>query len=277
MEQRTAVITGASDGIGAEAAKRLKEEGFRVAVVGRSEKKARAVAAALGAPFYLADFAELAQVRDLAGRLKRDFPRIDVLANNAGGIFRRGEVTPDGHEMAFQVSHLAHFLLTLLLMDVLLESGAAVISTSSVAHRLISCFDPDDPDAAGLPSRHIAYGNAKLANILFTGELHRRYSPHGLHAAAFHPGVVATGFAGASRSPVRLLYRPPFRRLLGVTGPEAGADTLVWLATSAPGKDWQSGGYYKDRRPAQSSAKARDKELALRLWQRSEQMVADFL
>ncbi|MEV4175373.1 SDR family NAD(P)-dependent oxidoreductase [Nonomuraea sp. NPDC049709] len=131
MAQQTIIITGASDGIGAAAAHQLTENGHKVIVVGRSPQKTAAVAGKIGAPFHVADFADLAQVRSLASELTATYPRIDVLANNAGGIFGDREVTTDGYEKTFQVNHLAPFLLTYLLMATLIESNAKIIQTSS--------------------------------------------------------------------------------------------------------------------------------------------------
>jgi NAD(P)-dependent dehydrogenase (short-subunit alcohol dehydrogenase family) len=104
MPGRTIVITGASDGIGAAAAKRLSRSGERVVVVGRSPQKTMAVAADVGADYLLADFTDLAQVRELAAELLTRYPRIDVLANNAGGMMGNREITADGHEKTFQVN-----------------------------------------------------------------------------------------------------------------------------------------------------------------------------
>ncbi|NLG25405.1 MAG: short-chain dehydrogenase, partial [Clostridiales bacterium] len=187
------------------------------------------------------------------------------------------ELTIDGHEKTLQVNHLAGFLLTMLLMEPLIAGNAAVINTSSVAHRVMSRFDIDDLELEKRYSPSIAYGNAKLMNILFARELNRRFGEKGISAAAFHPGIVATGFAGGSTSPLRLLYRRPLRRLLSLATPREGADTLVWLATGRPGVDWQPGGYYVRRRPAATSRAARDGALAERLWVDSERMVAQFL
>jgi NAD(P)-dependent dehydrogenase (short-subunit alcohol dehydrogenase family) len=122
---RTIVITGASDGLGAAAAKRLSRSGENVVVVGRSPQKTKAVATEIGADYLLADFTDLVQVRALAEQLLARYPRIDVLANNAGGIMAEREVTVDGHEKTFQVNHLAPFLLTTLLLDRLVEARPA--------------------------------------------------------------------------------------------------------------------------------------------------------
>lgn len=273
MTGRTIIITGASDGIGAAAARELTLGGDRVVIVGRSPSKTEAVAAELGADFFVADFADLEQVRALAAQLLERYPRIDVLANNAGGIMGARESTVDGHEKTFQVNHLAPFLLTTLLIDRLVESQASVIQTSSAANSLFGKIDLDDLDAEKKYSANKAYGDAKLANILFTMELHRRYHDQGISTAAFHPGVVATSFSTSSTSIMRLVYKTPLKRFL--LSPEQGADTLVWLATTRPGTDWASGRYYEKRSITGANRQAYDPELAAGLWERSEAMVSE--
>ncbi|KUM37039.1 SDR family NAD(P)-dependent oxidoreductase [Arthrobacter sp. EPSL27] len=270
MTARTIVITGASDGIGASAARTLSRLGERVVVVGRSAEKTRSIAEEIGADYFIADFTELAQVRQLAAQLKAKYPRIDVLANNAGGIMGRRELTVDGYEKTFQINHLAPFLLTLELMDVLTASNATVINTSSAANGF-GKLDVDDLDGATNYSTNRAYGTAKLANILFTTELHHRYAAEGISTAAFHPGVVATNFAAESTSRMRHAYKTFLNRFM--LTPDQGADTLVWLATSTPGQDWTSGAYYAKRALAKANKQAYDAGLAKELWERSAAMV----
>ena len=274
MAARTIVITGASDGIGASAARTLSRQGERVVVVGRSPGKTERIAKEIGADFFIADFAELAQVRNLARQLKEKYPRIDVLANNAGGIMGPRQLTVDGHEKTFQVNHLAPFLLTTELMGVLTASNATIINTSSAANGF-GKLDLDDLDSARSYSTNRAYGTGKLANILFTSELNRRFGAEGITTAAFHPGVVATNFAAESTSPMRHAYKTFLNRFL--LSPERGADTLVWLATAAPGEDWISGAYYAKRALAKANKQAYDAGLARGLWERSEAMVAQDL
>src|SRR6478735_696896 len=188
MTARTIVITGASDGIGASAARTLAAQGENVVVVGRSKEKTERIVAEIGADYFVADFAELAQVRRLAAQLKEKYPRIDVLANNAGGIMGARELTVDGHEKTFQINHLAPFLLTTELMDTLTASRAKVINTSSAANSLYGRLDIDDLDVANKYSANLAYGNAKLENILFTAALHPRYRGAAISRAVSRPG-----------------------------------------------------------------------------------------
>ncbi|MCU1572562.1 MAG: short-chain dehydrogenase/reductase [Micrococcaceae bacterium] len=273
MTQRTIVLTGASDGIGAAAARAFANLGDTVVVVGRSPEKTRRVAERLDADYFVADFAKLQDVRELAAKLRANYPRIDVLANNAGGIMGKRQLTVDGYEKTFQVNHLAPFLLTTLLLDVLTTSHATVINTSSAGNKFLGNLDIHDLQARKKYGTGRAYGNAKLANILFTKELHRRYNAEGISTAAFHPGVVSSNFAAGSTSPMRIAYTPLLRRFL-IT-PERGADTLVWLANTRPGHDWVSGEYYDKRKIAKAHKQAYDAGLAKELWDRSEQMVQE--
>lgn len=274
MTARTIVITGASDGIGASAARTLAKAGERIVVVGRSAGKTQAVAKEIGADYFVCDFADLSQVRALAAQLKEKYPRVDALVNNAGGIMGERELTVDGHEKTFQVNHLAPFLLTNELMDVLTASKATVINTSSAANAF-GHVDIDDLDAAGRYSTNRAYGTSKLENILFTTELHRRYHGAGISTAAFHPGGVATNFAAESTSWFRFAYKTVIKRFM--LTPEQGADTLVWLASTKPGQDWVSGAYYAKRALAKANKQAYDADLARKLWERSGAMVSSDL
>ncbi len=205
------MITGASDGkLGAAAARELADAA-NVVLVGRSPDKTAALAAELDVPHHVADFASLEQVRRLAADLDAAYPRIDVLANNAGGIMgSQRRLTEDGNELTFQVNHLAGFLLTTLLMDKLVASGASVIQTSSLAARMAGRVDLDNLQLAHDYSAQRAYGASKLENILFTKELHRRYHDRGLSAAAFHPGVVGSNFAMDTDNPMRVVYAVGF-------------------------------------------------------------------
>jgi NAD(P)-dependent dehydrogenase (short-subunit alcohol dehydrogenase family) len=271
---KTIVVTGASDGIGAAGARKLHADGHRVVVIGRSPEKTAAVAKELGADHFVADLAVLDQVRELAAGLDAAYPRIDVLCNNAGGVFGDRAKTVDGFEKTFQVNHLAPFLLTQLLLDKLIASGASVIQTSSFAARMTGKIEMDDLEHDRDFNANVAYGTVKLENILFTRELHRRYHDRGISSAAFHPGVVATGFAAESQSWMRHMYTNPIGRLF-MTSPEKGADQMVWLAEGRPGEDWESGTYYEKRKPAsRNNPQALDDGLAEWLWERSEALLS---
>lgn len=272
VSSRTMVITGASDGIGVAAARELRKRGARIVLVGRDAHKTRAVAQELDAPYHLADYADLAQVRALAADLNSAYPRIDVLANNAGAIMGDRIVTTDGFEKTFQVNHLAGFLLTRLLLPKLTASDATVIQTASAAARVLARFDIDDLQNEKASAPHIAYGNSKLANILFTRELDRRFADQGISSVAFHPGVVASNFGSDTNLVLRLIYHTPIVKHFFTTSSAKGADQLVWLADSTPGSDWRRGEYYEKRKLTTSVPAAHD-VLARRLWEASEKML----
>ncbi len=268
---QTIIITGASDGIGAAAARQLKDRGHRVVVVGRSRAKTEAVARELDAPYHLADYARLADVERLASELAQ-YDRIDVLANNAGGIMGERAVTEDGFEKTFQVNHLAPFYLTELLMDRLVASRAKVIQTASVAaNQWGTDFDVRDLDNERDYAPEKAYGYAKLENILFTRELDRRRRADGVSAVAFHPGVVRSSFASDTNHFMRFIYHTPLKYLITIT-PEKAARHLTALAEGTPGVDWRPGEVYAKGEPMEVKFED-DGIVARELWERSERML----
>ncbi|MFF2328651.1 MULTISPECIES: SDR family NAD(P)-dependent oxidoreductase [unclassified Streptomyces] len=271
---KVVVVTGGSDGIGAAAARRLARDGHTTVIVGRSPDKTRAIAGELGSDHFVADFTRFEDVRKLAAELDARYPRIDVLVNNAGGVFGDRNRTVDGFEKTLQVNHLAPFLLTNLLLDKLLASGASVVQTSSSGARLFGHIDVDDLNNDNKYTPHKAYGDTKLANILFTKELHVRFHGQGLSAVAFHPGgSVATGFATDTTSFMRFVYGNPVVRPFLLSA-EYGARPLVWLAEGTPSVDWIPGAYYEKKKLARrNNPQVVDAGLARRLWDRSTEMV----
>lgn len=275
MTAQTIVITGASDGIGAAAARQLASSPHRLILIGRSVEKTRAVADETGAEWFTADFARLDDVRELAGKITDAVgdDGIHVLANNAGGIFGDRTPTADGFEKTMQVNHLAPFLLTNLLLPQLLQAEGTVINTSSIAHRLFGHLDVDDLDNSRRFSPNKAYGDAKLANVLFAKSLHTKFHAQGLSAVAFHPGTVRTNFAAESSSIMRLLYRTPLKHVM-LIGPDKGGATLRWFIEGTPDETWFSGGYYDERQlTTKVNPQVNDADLAEALWQRSIELV----
>jgi NAD(P)-dependent dehydrogenase (short-subunit alcohol dehydrogenase family) len=268
----TIVVTGASAGIGAAAAIELTKLGHEVLAVGRTPSKLDAThrrmieVAPTGVRIpepVTADFASLAEVRRTANLILERCPRVDVLGNNAGcfGAPQRQE-SADGFELLLAVNYLAPFLLTNLLVERLLTSGGRVVTTSSVGHKRVERLDLDDLQIEGRYRSLHSYGRSKLANILFTSELTQRT---GLAATCFNPGSVKTDILRDRNAVTRLLT-------LTATSPKRGADTLVWLATSAEGGA-PAAVYYQRRKPAKTSAAARDAQLAARLWDRTVELV----
>lgn len=244
----TIVITGASDGIGAAAAHivRSAHPSWRILIHGRNEEKTRRVAREVGADYFLADFAHLDQVRALAEWIRSTTDRIDVLANNAGGIFDGPVTTVDGHEKTFQVNHLAPTVLTHALIDVLTASQAKVVATSSIANWLYGRLDFENFGQSKDLERNRAYGTAKLANILFIQELAARYPQ--LSPVAYHPGVVATNFSAEAGGLMHRFYSSPLAGSVFGIKADAGGANLAYFIDGTPGIAWERGRYYNDKR-----------------------------
>jgi NAD(P)-dependent dehydrogenase (short-subunit alcohol dehydrogenase family) len=176
--------------------------------------------------------------------------------------------TPDGIETTFAINHLAPFLLTNLLLDVLEESAPSrVVTVSSEAERWGN-IDFDDLQSKKKYRGFPVYGMTKLANIMFTYELAGRLKGTGVTATCMHPGAVNTRFGTNNSGPMTILFRlfKPFMRT-----PEQGADTLIWLASS-PEVEGASGRYYSDRKPIEPKKIAQDPEARRRLWEESERL-----
>jgi NAD(P)-dependent dehydrogenase (short-subunit alcohol dehydrogenase family) len=267
---RTIVVTGASSGLGLAAAKKFAAQGDQVVVVGRNPQRladavAQVRAAATGpAPGqFQADFESLAEVRALAEHLLTAYGKIDVLANNAGGMLPRYRTTVDGFEATLQGNHLGPFLLTNLLRERL--SGGRVVNTASDAHRR-SNLDPDD--LVSSPAKFNSwrsYGAGKAANILFTSEAARRWPD--IFSVSFHPGVVRSNFGAETGA--RFLYRlaGPF-----LVTPEKAGDLLVWLADT-PAAELVDGGYYVGHKVQEPAADAADPAIAAALWETSAKAI----
>jgi NAD(P)-dependent dehydrogenase (short-subunit alcohol dehydrogenase family) len=265
---KTAIITGASSGIGAAAARQLAELGWSVAVVGRDAERTRSVAASVSGTPFVVDFDRLDNVRALADQLLSTYPQVNALLNNAGGLNSARGVTPDGHEQTFQRNYLAPFLLTNLLATRLVDSGARVISTSSVANRR-SDLRLDDLDWEKRPwlGGWRAYGTTKLETNLFIRELARRT---GLEAFAVHPGYVSTRF-GMDSALVRLadVLRP------GGFGMSAARGALPLVRVAVADQAPAPSGTYFDRHRARGAEhrSANDPSLAKALWEKSTELV----
>jgi hypothetical protein len=273
----TALVTGSTSGIGREAALALGRLGATVIVHGRDEAAGRTVvdtlhASGAGGRFVAADFTDVGEVRDLAAAVREETDELDLLLNNAGGVFRRGSHTALGVERTFHVNHLAPYLLTSELLD-RLAPDARVITTASEAHRGGS-LDLDAVTSVEDYSAFGAYSRSKLANVLFALELARRFDAAGRDAVsnAVHPGAIpGSGFARFLPGPipraVALLDGLPF-----VTSVDDGAAALLRAAVSPRLAD-VSGRYFSGQRPETPSSTARDPELARALWVRSAELL----
>jgi len=273
VKDKILLITGGTDGIGKAAAHSLALQGARLLLHGRdAEKGARAVAEIKArsqnpaVEFLQADFSSLADVRRLAAEVVEKVPRVDVLVNNAGGIFVKRAESKEGYEMTFAVNHLAPFLLTRLLMKTV---SARIVTTASDAHRG-RAIAFDDLHATRKYSPMGAYGMSKLANVLFTRALAKRLQGTAVTATCLHPGFVRTSFG--RNNDVSPLLKVVFGMVSRFARtPEKGAETLVYLASSPQVQD-ASGGYYFDCKLTAPSPAAQDDEAAERLWKLSEKL-----
>lgn len=244
MHDTTVLVTGASDGIGAEAARHFAAQGARVLVTGRSADKLAAIAGPIGADSFVADFSRLDDVRRLGEEVSAATDRIDVLVNNAGGTFAPGRTTADGHEPNFQINHLAPFLLTHLLRPRLAAAGGALVLNTSSVGNLIGSVDLDDLDWRRRRANEFrCYGTGKLMNIMFTRGIAARWVDDDIVSAAVHPGPVGSSF-GRDSALVGLVYRSPLKRFATISVPD-GAAPLIALAER--GASQQINGVYFSR------------------------------
>ena len=275
QRNKVILVTGANSGIGKATARQLAERGAHVVMVCRNRERGEParqdIIEATGSgtvDLLTADFESQEQVRDLAADVKRGYDRLDVLINNAGLYLpTRGE-TEDGIEVTWAVNHLAPFLLTHLLLDRLKASAPArIVNVSSNSH-YGSRIHFDDPGLREGYSLQKAYGQSKLANVLFTYELARRLAGTGVTANALHPGVVATRIWNRSWDPISLIMRP---LKLFLTSPEKSARAVVRLAVD-PDVEGVSGKYFDQMQEKRSSRVSYDEAAARRLWDLSERM-----
>lgn len=276
MSGKVCLVTGCTSGIGKVTARELARMDATVVMLCRNRERGEAVQseikAATGSPkveLIVADLSQLSEVRRAAAEFKQSHERLDVLVNNAGGIRTQREITADGVECTFATNYLSGFLLTQLLMDELeAVSEARVINVSSVAHRR-GKIDFADLNGTRRYSFAKAYGQSKLAQILFTYELANRLTGTGVTVNALHPGPVASsftnGFRGIARLVAALIYA-----VIGISA-EKGARTTLYLASS-PEVTGVSGKYFVTCRPTPSSKPSYDEATRRRLWSLSEEL-----
>jgi retinol dehydrogenase 14 len=272
---RTIVVTGASAGIGLEAALQLGAEGHHLVLVGRDQVRLADAAEAVrsaGAQLvetFRADFASLESVRTLARDLLERLERIDVLVSNAGTVFKQRTMTDDGFEATFAVNHLAGFLLTELLKQRLQCSAPSrVVVTTSVAH-FNGSIDFDDLAFDRGYSIMRAYSRSKLANALYARSLAAELAGSGVTVNAVHPGSVATEIWSGAPWIARPFLAVAKR---GMLAPAEGARPLAYLAVS-PDVEGVTGQYFDRFSPRSGSESSRDENLARQLHAESARLV----
>ncbi len=276
LSGKTILVTGATSGIGLEAAVTLAGAGAQTVLVGRDPAKTEAVLAEVKrrsgsdtVEAMLCDFSSQAAIRRFAAEFRAGHQRLDVLINNAGTVKSKRTLTEDGIETTFAVNHLGPFLLTILLLDLIKASAPArIVTVSSVAHYRGTM---DFNDLGHKHGYHImkAYSRSKLANVLFTRELARRLEGTGITANALHPGMVATHIwdgAPLWTQPILAIVKKFF-----MISPATGAEAITYLAAS-PEIEGKSGLYFDRKHLKEPSSLAQDDEAARRLWEESARL-----
>ena len=276
MKDKVVLITGATDGIGKEAAKNLAAMDAELVIVGRNPQKTESAVEDIktysgnnNVNHLIADLSSQIQIRRLVEDFQNKYDRLDVLINHAGGIFLRRRVSVDGIEMTIALNHLSYFLLTNLLLDVLKASAhSRIVNTSSGSH-LKGRINFENINLTRSYFIYTAYSQSKLANVLFTYELARRLECTGVTVNCQHPGFVRTNMGASDNVLVRILKPLIFQIGIPV---EEGAETLVYLASS-PDVAGINGKYFYKKEARDSLPLSYNIKDQKRLWELSEKMV----
>lgn len=266
------VLTGSTSGIGWETLKALLPDFDNVFLPVRNIEKAEKKFASLTGREKIRlipmDLSEMKKVKSGAKEILQLTDQIDLLINNAGGMYPAGKLTSEGLDMTFSSNHLGHFLLTKELMPALKKGKAKIINVSSEAHR----FSGDPGEDLGLKkstNTGSAYAKVKLYNILFTSYLNNKYESEGINSYSLHPGAVKTAFGSETSGIAKAIIRVT---QLFFISPKAGAQTTIFLAKT-PKAQLRSGGYYVRKKAKSPSSLARNKNLASILWDYSEELL----
>ncbi len=274
MENKICMITGANSGIGKETARALANLGAIVILVCRNKEKGMKVLGELKKDtesqtieLMIADLEKPQSLHDLSNKFQQKYDNLDILINNAGLIIHKRELTEQGYERTIAINHLGHFLLTGLLLNSLKKSKAArIINVPSTAH-FMGKIDFEDLMGEKKYTQFGAYGNSKLANILFTYELSKKLSNIGISVNALHPGVARSGF-GKEWFGTKIFYNLFFPFTISA---KKGAKTSVYLASS-PDVEGITGKYFSKCKPKKSSKLSYDEDSQKKLWKISEEL-----
>lgn len=275
-----ALVTGATSGIGLVTARTLAGKGYHLLLVGRDEHKTQQaresiVNAGGSAEAFVADLSQMQSVLNLSNAVRNAVPQLDVLVNNAGGVSQRRELTAEGLERTFATNHLAYFLLTRLLLELLKKAPSArIVNVSSNSHYSGKI---DFENLQGEKSYSVLgmYANTKLYNVLFTYELARRLKGSQITANCLHPGVIRTQIGNKNTNWFTGLAWQLAAGMRGIPV-EQGAATSIYLASS-PDVQGISGRYFEKCKEKQSALVSYDEALAARLWQVSENLCQPYL
>ena len=282
MNGRTCLISGATDGIGKEAAIELAKKGCNLILIGRSKKKGKKVVEQIrkvadshvDIDYLIADLMLMKEVSRVADEISKKYPRIDVLLNNVGAYFTSREVTEEGFERTFALNHLGYFLMTKKLLPLVEKSNyKRIVNVSSSAHYGID-FEFDNMNGEKKYAGFETYKKSKLANVMFTYELAKRIEGTGITANCLHPGFVSTNFGKNNnffwRNAIRLAM------MLTAINVKDGAKTSVHLACSDEVKNI-TGKFFANSQVKKGSSKAKNDKHNVKLWELSEEFVKPFL
>jgi len=273
---KTAIVTGASSGMGKVTAKSLAEKGYEVILVCRNHEKGENTLNVLQSLYpqaslhlFLCDLSSVKAVKKLAEEITGSFTKIDVLINNAGAYIAERHTSVDGYELTLATNHLAYFQLADLLLPLLKNAPEArIVNVASEASKL-GKLNWDDLNLEKKYSGILAYSNSKLYNIMFTFQLADELKGTHVTVNAMHPGGVNTNFGNGVDGLLGIAFRQ-FGWLMRT--PEKGAETIIWLATSPEAAQY-SGLYFKDKKPIPSIALSHDKQAKQHLWEVTENLI----
>ena len=275
LENKVCLITGATNGIGEEAAKELNKMGAEIVFVARNEGKGEQLKAELKeatgkeSTMILANLSSQAEVKSAAEKFLSMEKPLDILLNNAGIMNRERNITEDGLEEVFSVNHLAYFTFTLMLIDKLKNTeGSRVVNVASGAHQFVKEMNFEDLQSEKVFKPMQVYGQSKLANILFTKSLANKLADHSVTVNCLHPGFVSTGIGSNNKGIWNILMSlaRPFARKT-----DKGAETSVYLCVSPEVKDI-SGEYFVDCKIEKVSDAAKSSDQADKLWEISSEL-----
>lgn len=274
MQNKTVLITGGTSGIGYASAIQLAQKGFDVFIIGRTEEACERVCSELKMlnpearfGYYLCDLLSQKEIKSVAAKIIAAHDHLDVLLNNAGGVFPSRELTSEGLEKTFALNHMAYFTLTNELLPLLEKAEKArIVCVSSNSH-LSGKLDFENLQGEKSYFIMSQYANTKLMNVLFTKELARRLAGKNITVNALHPGVVKTSIGQKSNSFLFGSAWKLFSTLAGISQDE-GAATSVYLASS-DAVEGISGKYFTNCKESAVNPIAEDAALAAKLWEYS--------
>lgn len=275
---KTAIITGATSGIGYQTALAIAEQGYKTVLVSRNKEKLENTKQEIieksgneNVSYFVADLSLISDIKRVADEIKKTHTVIDLLVNNAGAMFSERKETQEGLEMTFATNHINYFLLTTLLLDnIKAAPKGRIASVSSEAQKMTKSVNWDDIEFKNKFKGLRAYAQSKLFNAMFTFQLANKLKGTNVIANCMHPGGVNTGFGKNTKGFMRFLVGLIFPLM---RTPEKGAETLIWLATSED-VEGISGKYFHDKKEITASPPAYDTNELEKLWQLSEDIVA---